>query len=105
MPEVPGGGRSLRASTGVATAEPGCLPIPGDAARERCERHGVRIVNLRWAEPGSRFTALFERVVIGRLTAASQNWEGRLPSTKNRANSLSIALADGTSWGSGRSDA
>jgi len=40
--------------------------------RVRCPEHGVRVVRLPWAEPHSRFTALFERLAIDWLTAASQ---------------------------------
>jgi len=40
--------------------------------RSRCPEHGVRTVKLPWAEPGSRFTALFERLAIDWLLAASQ---------------------------------
>jgi transposase len=32
--------------------------------RVRCDEHGVRQVKVPWAEPKSRFTALFERLVI-----------------------------------------
>ena len=34
--------------------------------------HGVRVVKLPWAEPSSRFTALFEALAIEWLKAASQ---------------------------------
>jgi len=34
--------------------------------------HGVKVVKLSWAEPGSRFTALFERLAIDWLKVASQ---------------------------------
>ena len=40
--------------------------------RTRCEEHGVRVVDIPWAEPYGRFTALFERLVIDWLEAASQ---------------------------------
>ena len=40
--------------------------------RARCAEHGVRVVRLPWAEPFSRFTALFERLAIDWLKAASQ---------------------------------
>jgi transposase len=42
------------------------------APRTRCAEHGVRVVRLPWAEPHSRFTALFERLAIDWLQAASQ---------------------------------
>lgn len=40
--------------------------------RAECQTHGVRAVRLPWAEPSSRFTALFERLAIDWLQAASQ---------------------------------
>jgi transposase len=36
--------------------------------RVDCPEHGVRQVRLRWAEPHSRFTVLFERLAIDVLT-------------------------------------
>jgi transposase len=39
--------------------------------RVRCAEHGVRQVHVPWAEPGSRFTALMESVVIDWLHEAS----------------------------------
>ena len=40
--------------------------------RSACPEHGARAVRLPWAEPSSRFTALFERLAIDWLQAASQ---------------------------------
>ena len=40
--------------------------------RTQCPEHGVRVVQLPWAEPGSRFTALFEALAITWLKHASQ---------------------------------
>jgi transposase len=40
--------------------------------RAQCAEHGVRVVKLPWAEAGSRFTMLFERLAIDWLRAASQ---------------------------------
>jgi transposase len=40
--------------------------------RTDCPEHGVRVVRVAWSEPHSRFTALFERLVIDWLLAASQ---------------------------------
>jgi transposase len=40
--------------------------------RTACPEHGARAVRLPWAEPHSRFTLLFERLVIDWLQAASQ---------------------------------
>jgi len=41
-------------------------------SRSRCAEHGARTVKLPWAEPGSRFRALFERLAMDWLLAASQ---------------------------------
>jgi transposase len=41
--------------------------------RVECSEHGVRVIKLTWAEPASRFTALFERLAIDWLKAASQS--------------------------------
>ena len=41
--------------------------------RIECREHGVRVIKLAWAEPASRFTALFERLAIDWLKAASQS--------------------------------
>ena len=40
--------------------------------RTNCPTHGPRVVRLPWAEPGSRFTALFEALAIDWLKTASQ---------------------------------
>lgn len=40
--------------------------------RMQCPEHGVRVAKLSWAEPGSRFTALFEALAITWLKHASQ---------------------------------
>lgn len=40
--------------------------------RSNCPEHGPRAVKLPWAQPGSRFTALFERLAIDWMLAASQ---------------------------------
>jgi len=45
--------------------------------RSPCPTHGVRVVKLPWAEPSSRFTALFEELAIAWLKAASQKAVGR----------------------------
>ena len=46
--------------------------------RSDCEKHGPRVVGLPWAEAGSHFTALFERLAIDWLRAASQKAVGEL---------------------------
>ena len=38
--------------------------LVADVPRVECPDHGVRLVRVPWAEPGSRFTALMEAVVI-----------------------------------------
>jgi transposase len=40
--------------------------------RTECPEHGVRVVRVSWAEPGSHFTALFERLAIDWLQESSQ---------------------------------
>jgi transposase len=40
--------------------------------RTACQAHRVKVVPLPWAQPGSRFTALFEALAIAWLKAASQ---------------------------------
>ncbi len=35
--------------------------------RVKCQEHGVKSIDVPWAEPGSRFTALFERLAINVL--------------------------------------
>lgn len=40
--------------------------------RTECGEHGVRVAKLPWAEPSSRFTALFEALAIEWLKHASQ---------------------------------
>lgn len=37
--------------------------------RVKCSEHGVKSIEIPWAEPGSRFTALFERLAIDVLLA------------------------------------
>jgi transposase len=44
--------------------------------RAECAEHGVRVVKLPWAEPSSRFTALFEALAIEWLKEASQQAVG-----------------------------
>lgn len=45
--------------------------LVADVPRVECREHGVHQVFLPWAEPGSRFTALFEALVIDWLKEAS----------------------------------
>jgi transposase len=44
--------------------------IECDVPRIRCEHHGVKLVHVPWAEPGSRLTLLFEAIVIKWLEVA-----------------------------------
>ena len=46
--------------------------LHAEAPRSNCGNHGVKAVRLPWAEPSSRFTALFEALAIEWLNAASQ---------------------------------
>lgn len=45
--------------------------LEAEIPRTRCDEHGVRQVRLPWAESGSRFTALFEALVLDWLGEAS----------------------------------
>jgi transposase len=46
--------------------------LHAEPPRTRCDEHGVHTVRMPWAEPNSRFTALFERVAIEWMKVASQ---------------------------------
>jgi transposase len=46
--------------------------LHAEPPRCQCPNHGVRVVKLPWAEPSSRFTALFEALAIAWLRSASQ---------------------------------
>jgi transposase len=46
--------------------------LHAEPPRSECSNHGVRVVKMPWAEPSSRFTALFEALAIEWLKAASQ---------------------------------
>jgi transposase len=45
--------------------------IEADVPRVDCHAHGVKQVRVPWAEPGSQFTALFERLAIDLLRECS----------------------------------
>jgi len=45
--------------------------VTAEIPRVECAEHGVRQLPVPWSEPGSRFTALFEMVVLGWLREAS----------------------------------
>ena len=46
--------------------------LHAEPPRSECGQHGIRVVKLPWAEPSSRFTALFEALAIEWLKEASQ---------------------------------
>src|SRR5450759_180965 len=46
--------------------------LHAEPPRTNCSEHGARTVKLPWAEPNSRFTALFEGIAIEWLKVASQ---------------------------------
>ena len=46
--------------------------LHAEPPRGKCPEHGVKVIKLPWAEPSSRFTALFERLAIDWLHVASQ---------------------------------
>jgi transposase len=45
--------------------------LTAEVPRVECDEHGVRQIAIPWAEPGSRFTAVFEAVAIDWLQEAS----------------------------------
>jgi transposase len=45
--------------------------VTAEVPRVRCPEHGVHQVRVPWAEPGARFTALFESLAIDWLREAS----------------------------------
>src|SRR5208337_3002350 len=47
--------------------------IEGDIPRIECKEHGVLQARVPWAEPGSRYTALFEGLAISWLKVAPTN--------------------------------
>src|SRR5207244_11954946 len=68
---------ALRSSAGAGMATSGHLSVSNYSACRAAAlalhpEHGVRVVKLSWAEPGSRFTALFEALAITWLKYASQ---------------------------------
>src|SRR6266566_6495392 len=46
--------------------------LHAEPPRSNCPEHGPRAVKLPWAEPSSRFTAMFEGLAIDWLRVASQ---------------------------------
>ena len=52
--------------------------IEADVPRVNCGQHGVKQIRIPWAEPGSQFTALFERLAIDLLRECSVTGAGRL---------------------------
>ena len=52
--------------------------LHAEPPRAECPEHGVRVVKLPWAEPSSRFTALFEALAIEWLKAGSQTAVAKL---------------------------
>ncbi len=45
--------------------------LVADVPRVKCDMHGTQMVKVPWAEPGSRFTAWFERLAIDVLKECS----------------------------------
>jgi transposase len=52
--------------------------LTAEVPRVNCREHGVKQVKVPWAEPGSRFTALFEALVIDWLKEASLSAVARM---------------------------
>jgi len=51
--------------------------LAADVPRCSCPEHGVKQVRVPWAEPGSRFTALFERLAIDWMKEAGRSATAR----------------------------
>lgn len=45
--------------------------VVADVPRVKCEEHGARMIDVEWAEPRSRFTAMFEALIIEWLLDSS----------------------------------
>ena len=73
VPGVPG--RGALTTSAAAVAAPRHLPVHdldrGGRAPVECATHGVKQIRVPWAEPGSQFTALFERLAIDLLRECS----------------------------------
>lgn len=67
---VPGYDRKLRRWRHLDTCQ-FVTWIEAEIPRVECPRHGVKQVRVPWAEPGSQFTALFERLAIDLLKECS----------------------------------
>jgi transposase len=52
--------------------------LQASVPRIQCKQHGVHQVKVPWAEPGSRFTALFEALVIDWLRESTSSAVARL---------------------------
>src|SRR5882724_7336196 len=52
--------------------------IAAEVPRVECATHGVKQLRVPWAEPGSQFTALFERLAIDLLRECSVKGAGGL---------------------------
>jgi transposase len=52
--------------------------LTADVPRCSCPEHGVKQVRVPWAEPGSRFTALFECLAIDWMQEAGRSATGTL---------------------------
>src|SRR4051812_11338611 len=51
--------------------------LAAEVPRCQCPEHGIRQVRVPWAEPGGRFTALFERLAIDWIGAAGRQAAAR----------------------------
>lgn len=52
--------------------------LTAEVPRVKCPEHGVKQIRVPWAEPGSRFTVLFEALVIDWLLEASTSAVARM---------------------------
>jgi len=71
--------------------------LTADVPRVECAEHGVMQVEVPWAEAGSRFTALLEKVVIDWLREAYRRKRlSRSPSTISRE--VAYRRSDAVIW-------
>lgn len=84
---APGYDRKLRRWRHLDTCQFTTI-IHAEVPRVQCSRHGVKQVAVPWAEPGSQFTALFERLAIDLLRECA---------VKGAAKVLRISWAE--AWG------
>jgi transposase len=70
--------------------------IEAGIPRVECPRHGVKQIPVPWAEAGSQFTALFERLAIGRQAATATRSSTAWSTMRRSSASRGRATDDGS---------